>query len=213
MTLVIFFCQVWPFEDPTITKLEVMNEVTTVFLLYHMFIFTDWVPDATTRYYMGSSFIIVAAGNLSIHFGLIIMNSVNNLKLILKKKCYKRSRRARSSDESSSEEDDHEPLKLPKLPKKLTKKQALRKARKTNLEIILEEIEREEEEKHYKARMKLEQELMMYGQENLESVSVEDEEKEVADQENALNEQSSQIETAPPTPNQIIKKDKLCPIV
>ena len=50
VTLVIYFLQVWPFEDPMITKLEVMNEVTTVLLLYHMFIFTDWVSDATTRY-------------------------------------------------------------------------------------------------------------------------------------------------------------------
>lgn len=84
-----FFCSVWmmiylltfwPFKDKIFTKVEVMNEVTSLLLLYHMLTFTDWVPRAETRYVMGWSFIGITSGNLAIHMLLLIRNSINDIK-------------------------------------------------------------------------------------------------------------------------------------
>ena len=38
----------WPFEDDTQNKLEIMNEVTTVVLLYIVYMFSDLIPDPET---------------------------------------------------------------------------------------------------------------------------------------------------------------------
>lgn len=60
--------------------MEVLNEVTSILLLYHMFTFTDWVPGATTRYMLGWSFIAVTCTNLGIHFLNLGKNSFSDIK-------------------------------------------------------------------------------------------------------------------------------------
>lgn len=69
MIIYLFTC--WPFEEPIFTKIEVMNEITSIFLLYHMLTFTDWV-EVEERYLMGWSFIAVTSTNLAIHFLLLM---------------------------------------------------------------------------------------------------------------------------------------------
>ena len=47
------------FIDPYITKQlntnEIINETITIFIMYHIFCFTDWVPDAKVQYNLGYS--------------------------------------------------------------------------------------------------------------------------------------------------------------
>lgn len=77
--MVIYLLTFWPFEDPIFTKIEVMNELTSILLLYHLFTFTDWIPDASKRYMMGWSFIVIMACNLGVHFFILSRNSFGDI--------------------------------------------------------------------------------------------------------------------------------------
>ena len=97
-TMIIYLGYWWPFHTPLFTKIEIFNEVTTLLLLYHLFMFTDWIPMATIRYLMGWSFIAVTVMNLMFHLGSMVVNTVGNLKKKVRKVHYKyvlaRSKRA-----------------------------------------------------------------------------------------------------------------------
>jgi len=67
-----YLCKYKPFEDPKILKLEVMNEATNFMLLYHLMMFTQWVPEAATRYAIGGSFIFFICANILVHFSLLV---------------------------------------------------------------------------------------------------------------------------------------------
>ena len=38
-----------------LNRLEEINEIFTIFIMYHIFCFTDWVPDASVQYNLGYS--------------------------------------------------------------------------------------------------------------------------------------------------------------
>ena len=79
--MIIYLLYWWPFYTKIFTKIEVFNEVTTLLLLYHLNMFTDWLPMAKTRYLMGWSFIAVTVVNLMFHLGSMLVNTVGNLKM------------------------------------------------------------------------------------------------------------------------------------
>ena len=66
------------------TLLEVFNEVCCLILMYHLLCFTDFLPDAEFRYYLGYSYVFFAVGNISIHLLLIIVDNI--VKIIEKLK-------------------------------------------------------------------------------------------------------------------------------
>lgn len=75
-TSVIYLLHAYPFDEYKFTYLEVGNEVTSVFLLYCLLCFTDWVPLAETRYTMGWVFIFVIGANLAVHVIALCKNKV-----------------------------------------------------------------------------------------------------------------------------------------
>ena len=87
--MVIYLNYVWPFVDDILTKLELFNEIISIMLLYVMFTFTDWVPLAETRYYIGWVFITIIVAHLMTHMFLLIADSVSNCKKKQKEKKYK----------------------------------------------------------------------------------------------------------------------------
>ena len=76
--MLIFLQYYWPFDEPIFTYLETINEITTLFFLYHMFTFTDWVPKAEVRYLLGWSFIAFTVTNLTLHIVLVIKETIKN---------------------------------------------------------------------------------------------------------------------------------------
>ncbi len=48
-----------------------MNEVTTVLLLYIVYMFSDLIPDPETTYMVGYFYIVILVANLSVHLTLI----------------------------------------------------------------------------------------------------------------------------------------------
>ena len=73
---VIYLLHAWPFDERKFTILEVINEITAIFLMYCCFTFTDWVPLAETRYLCGWIFIVIISTNLSFHVYGLCKNKV-----------------------------------------------------------------------------------------------------------------------------------------
>ena len=69
-----------PFEEVKIFRLEVMNELTNIFLLFHLLMFTEWVGDPEVRYSIGWSFIGFTIANMLVHFSLMIIGMVCSVK-------------------------------------------------------------------------------------------------------------------------------------
>lgn len=69
-----------PFEDKRMVKLEIMNEVTNFILLYHVILFTNFVPDPETRYGLGWSFIFFTACNMLVHLSLLCKETYYSMK-------------------------------------------------------------------------------------------------------------------------------------
>ena len=65
--MIIFLFWNCPFEENFYTRIEVLNEVTTMFLLYTMLCFTDWVGSPEQRYEIGYFFIAFIILNISVH--------------------------------------------------------------------------------------------------------------------------------------------------
>lgn len=56
-------------------KLELMNEVTNFILIYHVMMFSGMVSESVDRYALGWSFITFLAGNMLVHFSLLLKES------------------------------------------------------------------------------------------------------------------------------------------
>lgn len=72
-------------------KLELMNELTNFILVYHVMLFSGLVDDSVDRYMMGWSFIVFMAGNMLVHFSLLVKETYHemqpNIIACRKKKC------------------------------------------------------------------------------------------------------------------------------
>ena len=60
--------------------METFNEVTAIFLMYHLMSFSDFVPSAETRNMMGFSFVAFAGFNIAIHLIRIGRENYDKLK-------------------------------------------------------------------------------------------------------------------------------------
>lgn len=61
----------WIFKNDTQNRLEIMNEGTTVVLLYIVYMFSDLIPDPETQYVAGYVYIVMLISNLLVHLVLI----------------------------------------------------------------------------------------------------------------------------------------------
>ena len=115
ITMVIYLLYWWPFETRLFTKIEVLNETTCIFLCYHLFMFTDWLPVAQTRYIMGWSFIVVIVMNLIFHLFNLLGNTFSSLKRKSRKAHHKwvmaRSTKAKSLMAKVDEAEESKGLK------------------------------------------------------------------------------------------------------
>ena len=82
----IYLLALYPLEEIRDSKLEVFNEVTGLFLLYHLMCFTDMVPEPEDRYNIGYSFIAIAFINVAVHLILIIKTNYRVIRQKLHKK-------------------------------------------------------------------------------------------------------------------------------
>jgi len=79
-----------PFDEAKVNRLEIMNEVTSFFLLYHVMLFSGLEPEPEKRYMIGRTFIVFCGGNMMVHFSLLIIETTIQIRDWLKKKCAKK---------------------------------------------------------------------------------------------------------------------------
>ena len=79
-----------PFEDNFFNYIEVMNEITAILLLYVMFSFTDWIPDAGNRYDYAWFFIGITSLNLLVHIFFLMKENIKLVQLKYRKWMNKR---------------------------------------------------------------------------------------------------------------------------
>jgi len=68
-----------PFERHSQYVIETINEVTVIMIIYHVFCFTEFVPDPKTRHTVGWSLIVTITCNLLINVFLIIKELVSDI--------------------------------------------------------------------------------------------------------------------------------------
>ena len=58
---------------------EMMNEVSTLLIMYHIFCFTDWIPDPALQYNIGFSCLVFNFANLGLNLIQLIVCTLINL--------------------------------------------------------------------------------------------------------------------------------------
>ena len=83
--------KVKPFEEKKAYRLEMLNEWTSLFLLYHVLCLNkNWVQDEMIRELVGYSFMISMTATMFCHLGLLFKFILFDLVLKFKKWRFKR---------------------------------------------------------------------------------------------------------------------------
>jgi len=65
-----------PHTEKHHTSMELFNEFTALLVVYHLTLFTDYVPQVEIREYIGKSLCIVICGNMAINLYSIFYKSL-----------------------------------------------------------------------------------------------------------------------------------------
>ena len=71
-----------PFKDKKMNTMELVNEAFILLITYHLYTFTDFMPDVQTRELVGKSLIGITISSIVVNFGLV---TFTNLSLCLRK--------------------------------------------------------------------------------------------------------------------------------
>ena len=84
--MIIFLGYTEPFKLRVTNKLELMNEMFTMLVNYHLICFTDFVSDPKMRNFMGSSLTYISLINILLNLGQITLFAAHHLLEKLKLK-------------------------------------------------------------------------------------------------------------------------------
>lgn len=82
--------QVRPFEDSRANNMEITNEILTLLCCYSLIMFSNFVPDAKTRYDCGWQLIGIVLSLILFNLAIILGQSVASLCKYCKQKWRKR---------------------------------------------------------------------------------------------------------------------------
>ena len=82
--VVIIFGHSLPFHLPRDRRIEYFNEVSILICSYHLFLFTDFVDDADTRYQIGYSMIAFTSLNILVNLLLLVFTTMGQIVKTLK---------------------------------------------------------------------------------------------------------------------------------
>jgi len=87
---------IMPYKKKRHNLSEMINEVVTIFIMYHIFCFTSWVPDANIRYNIGYSCLVFNFLNLGFNLvqmlGCTLLDVSGFAKLIIAKRKFYQNR-------------------------------------------------------------------------------------------------------------------------
>ena len=59
--------------------MEILNEILTLTIMYHIFCFTDFVSDPDIRYYLGYSCLVLNFNHLGLNMGFVVRDSIKGV--------------------------------------------------------------------------------------------------------------------------------------
>jgi hypothetical protein len=68
-----------PFTNKSANSMELMNEFFVLLTNYHLYMFTDFLQDTTTREFVGKSLVFLTCVNVGLNFGLILAQNLSNV--------------------------------------------------------------------------------------------------------------------------------------
>ena len=86
--MTLFFIIVKPLNQPFLNRMEIFNEISLLICSYFLFMFTDFIPDAQTRYLAGWGFIGMAVFNIAVNWLCLFYKVYLAASSFLRKKYY-----------------------------------------------------------------------------------------------------------------------------
>ena len=80
MVSMLYLIHTQPFKETLVTNLEILNEVTTLVLLYHLLCFTNFCPDVRTQVLVGYSFVFFLSANMATHVFFLLRSTFLDYK-------------------------------------------------------------------------------------------------------------------------------------
>ena len=81
----IYLFHVKPYNDKLMNILDSMNEIVSIFVIYFILLFTDFVPDASVRYMLGWPLIGVTSLAILVHVSVMAFGIVQEWKQTCRK--------------------------------------------------------------------------------------------------------------------------------
>ena len=100
---VIFTLWYWPLETKQANLFEVFNDVALLLMTYHMWCFTDIVPEPETRHMLGFSFIAVSMMNILVHLVTMLLESGIKMRQTCRK-CFIKKQKMHPDGANASKE-------------------------------------------------------------------------------------------------------------
>ena len=88
-------------EENSLNYIETFNEATILALTYFLFCFTDFVPEAETRYKLGFYYIATSFVNIAVHMFLMLRSSFVKARLSCRKRRYEKRIRSLKANRKS----------------------------------------------------------------------------------------------------------------
>ena len=88
--MLIYLVYFRPLESKFLNIMEAFNEVTCILLMYHLQLFTDFVPLAETRSDLGISFITFISLNVAVHVFFLLRQNYHDIKRKIQIKLHKK---------------------------------------------------------------------------------------------------------------------------
>ena len=86
-----------PYENKRHNNTEIINEILTIFIMYHIFCFTEWVPDANVQYNLGYSCLVFNLMNIGFNvlqlFACTVVDIYHAARKVLIIQKFKRNRK------------------------------------------------------------------------------------------------------------------------
>ena len=90
LLMLLFFTYIHPMNQPFLNRMEMFNEVCLLICSYFLFAFTDFVPDANTRYMYGWAVIGVAVFNIGCNWCALFYKVYLAVRYMIRKFLYER---------------------------------------------------------------------------------------------------------------------------
>ncbi|TNV87928.1 hypothetical protein FGO68_gene17662 [Halteria grandinella] len=90
LLMLLFFTGVKPMNQPFLNNMEIFNELTLLICSYFLFLFTDFVGDANTRFMIGWAFVGLAAFNILVNWCALLYKVGTALRSVIRGLLHKR---------------------------------------------------------------------------------------------------------------------------